>query len=326
MRHPSTRLRHSTLLCLVLGLLAWPGGGAQEAQDEKKGGIPTPEEVRAQREAEAARRIEQERAAHFRICDSDRNGWISWREAEFALLMDREEYWLYDKNADGKIDPAEFEARYAAVLAQVGGLPVLREELQAKIREAEPPELTPIESKPDAKHYLAPADLVLAYDADENDGLDLIEITQMFHALAVDLSPDVALSQMDRNNTGTLELGELGPLTRIMGERLLPGDEAPRELDDSEVFSRLYSSSRPRLQPEGAAPLPPLIPGPVSHFRRLDVDDDGFIDAVDLQLLISPSRIDVRPTAVLAALDRDGDGRLDESEFLRSVGGTRGGR
>ena len=47
---------------------------------------------------------------------------------------------------------------------------------------------------------------------------------------------------------------------------------------------------------------------------------DGFIQVGDLRRLLAPAHVDVRPSAVLSAIDRDGDGRVDEAEFVGSLG------
>jgi Ca2+-binding EF-hand superfamily protein len=128
--------------------------------------------------------------------------------------------------------------------------------------------------------------------------------------------------QMDPNETGQLERQELGPLTDLIGTRL-PQDSAAR----AKLFEELQRSTLSRSLIEPTSPLPPRIPGPVTHFRRLDVRDDGTIDVDDLRELLAPARLDVRSSTVLAALDRDGDGRLSEVEFDAALGkGARSGQ
>ena len=111
---------------------------------------------------------------------------------------------------------------------------------------------------------------------------------------------------MDVNRSNQLEVEELGPLSFVVASHL------------------------PGSRPEGPAPPLPTritspsihvapLPGPVTHFRRLDVGNDGFIDVRDLRVLLAPARVDVRPSAVIAALDRNGDGRLNEEEFRASM-------
>jgi Ca2+-binding EF-hand superfamily protein len=55
------------------------------------------------------------------------------------------------------------------------------------------------------------------------------------------------------------------------------------------------------------------LPG---QFTRLDADGNGAVDAADLKELMSPARSSVRGGAVIAALDTNGDGKLDPGEFV----------
>ena len=65
----------------------------------------------------------------------------------------------------------------------------------------------------------------------------------------------------------------------------------------------------------------PRIIGPVSPFRRLDVDNDGFVTIDDLQRLEGRSFSLLSLEGVLSTLDLDADGRLSEAEFLASMTG-----
>ena len=70
----------------------------------------------------------------------------------------------------------------------------------------------------------------------------------------------------------------------------------------------------------GVSRVSPEIIGPVTHFRRLDLDDDGLVSIEDLRRLQAPLQLPVRAAAVLAALDLDGDGVLSLAEFSAALG------
>jgi hypothetical protein len=88
---------------------------------------------------------------------------------------------------------------------------------------------------------------------------------------------------------------------------------------EADSIAELFGAVEARESTLGALSLPPRIAGPVTHFYRLDVDGDGYVTGSDLSRLESPLQLGVRASAVLAALDRDGDGRLSEAEVLASL-------
>ncbi len=306
----------------LIGFALAPGGfqDPKPAQDEK--GSPTPEEIEAELQRQIEERLTREREAHFRICDGNRNGWISFREAAYALNIERDEFRKYDKDEDGRIDWKEFEERYVKVLAQVGGHPVLRAELQEMVTVDDLPSLTPLDPSEIVITFPTAADLLAIYDQNRDESLDDTELELMFVSLLVELTARDVIAQLDTNLTRTLEMEELGTLAEMVTESFPGGTPGEGKLEPKDVYSRLYAANHPRRSVHDTPSLPPLIPGPVTHFRRLDLDDDGFIDGDDLRELTTPSRVDVRASAILAALDTDGDDRLTEAEFLRSVGAT----
>ena len=57
------------------------------------GASPAQREAAAPQESLEGAGAEVERAAdHFRVCDLDENGWVSFREASVTLGVDRSEY------------------------------------------------------------------------------------------------------------------------------------------------------------------------------------------------------------------------------------------
>lgn len=89
---------------------------------------------------------------------------------------------------------------------------------------------------------------------------------------------------------------------------------------DAASIQELFGRVKPRIWREHAVPEPDRLVGPVLSFRRLDYDDDGGIGREDLNVLLTGSGLDVRPNALVAALDTDGDGYVSEAEFYASMG------
>jgi hypothetical protein len=123
--------------------------------------------------------------------------------------------------------------------------------------------------------------------------------------------------QLDANASGGLELDELAAASALVDAyKQSPAGmfevERPRSLEE------LYGKPVPRTNPVGIAE-PPYIRGPVHPFFRLDLDRNDKIDEQDLFELQFPLTLPVRPSSVLAAIDRDGDGALDREEFRAAM-------
>lgn len=298
---------------------------AKKGSDKaRRGGADEAAKKLRRREAERRREV----SAHFDICDLDANEWVSYREAEVTLGIDKSEFRLYDENQDGRIDRGEFEDRYQTILGLLGAVrPPVRPdpdfeivEIEEGVLEEAEPEVTEVE--PDVnipEVFPSPGDLLDIYDRDRNGGLAEVELEALFRDIGGALSAEVVARQMDPDGSGQLELSELGPLSMLVSRRL-PEPMKGTVSNDSPVIHEIYSITLPRKQPIGAPPAPPRILGPVTQFRRLDLWNDGYIDAEDLRQLLSPARVNVRPMAVVAALDQNGDGRLDPTEFLDCLG------
>ncbi len=289
---------------------AQPQGGEEEVEPP----IEIPPALKKKREAEHALRMLQD----FRLADADGSGWISFREAQDSLKLTRSEYRTYDQDADGRLNSAEFKLRYRTILARIGGVrspdpvapkPETDSDEPPQVFQAPPPKKRP---------YPAPEDVLSTYDRDKSRGLDRDELTRLFRDLQMELSADLLAVQMDPNESGELELDELGPLALLVGQRLPPSFTS--STTSAVAFEELYRSVIPRRTIDGGQPAPPLIPGPVTHFRRLDLYGDTYIDADDLRELLVPARLEIRSTTVIAAMDTSGDGRLSEAEFERALG------
>jgi hypothetical protein len=61
---------------------------------------------------------------HFQLCDLDASGWLSLRETEVTLSLDRGDFRRMDVNKDGRLDRAEFSAQGEQLLARLGARPV----------------------------------------------------------------------------------------------------------------------------------------------------------------------------------------------------------
>jgi len=303
-------------------------GGQQGKKGAQKGGRAGAGDAAKklrQREKERQREV----LAHFEICDLDASGWISYREAEVTLGIEKSEFRLYDENQDGRIAATEFRDRYQTILGLLGAVrPPVRPASGFEVVEPEEGELeepvdprerdrAPAVTIPEV--FPSPRDLLEIYDRDRNGALAESELEALFRDIGGVLSADVVARQMDPDLSGELELSELGPLSMLVSRRL-PEPVGGRIASEVPVLHELYSITLPRKQPHGAPPAPPRILGPVTQFRRLDLWNDGYIDADDLRQLLSPARVNVRPTAIIAALDGNGDGRLDQAEFLACVG------
>ncbi len=255
----------------------------------------------------------------FAICDLDGTRWISFREAQAVLGLEKTEFRHHDLDADGRIDPDEFHKRAEALLERLGVLPGSPSDEAASPHTVDPsvPAEAPLSEAPSApgtrssegrleqglgnaslKNGLLPEQILDLYDQNESSGLERIEIERCLRHLALGLSADVLVRQLDHNQTQELELSELAPLSRLVARRLPPA-----------AADRRFEASPPG--PGSAAT--PLV------FRRLDSDGDLWIEPEDLGKLLQPAHLDVQLSTVLAALDRDGDGKVDPGEFISSL-------
>ncbi|HET6204697.1 MAG TPA: EF-hand domain-containing protein [Planctomycetota bacterium] len=85
-------------------------------------GIGTPRRAAAQGSAPAALEEEEVRA-RFRFADRNRNGWISLREAEECLSLDRAVFARFDRDRDGRVTLEEFARRCRTNLRAGAPLP-----------------------------------------------------------------------------------------------------------------------------------------------------------------------------------------------------------
>lgn len=247
---------------------------------------------------------EQEEALileYFELADHDESGWMSFQEARDALGVDRDGFARFDTDRDGRVPHGEFAARYREVVTRGGVFSRPRGPADAPVQ--------PMRS----------ADgLLSAYDSDLNGALSRDELDLLLEDYRLrSTSSTLLLSQYDTDGSERLERAELEYVSALLAEERGIADEE-EALVEVRSLSDLFGASVARPSSAGTAPLPPRIAGPVRPFVRLDVDRDGGIDAKDLETLQFPLTLSVRPATILAALDRDGSGALDELELLRA--------
>lgn len=56
----------------------------------------------------------------FKICDHDKNKWISFREAKYSLIFDRSKFARVDADTDGAISRPEFDLFYSETIERSG--------------------------------------------------------------------------------------------------------------------------------------------------------------------------------------------------------------
>jgi Ca2+-binding EF-hand superfamily protein len=301
--HPSgpTPLRLTVLAILAFGIVGearglvaqgrTPGGATPKDKKDKK---DKHEKGNADKSSTELSRADR----YFAICDYDANGWISYAEASASLGIDRNTWKAYDEDRDGRIIASEFKRRYEAILATGGAF-------------------LPPRAKADAKEAIPErADEALeTYDKNGDGGLDQVELEVLLVQVgAVRMEAETSLEQFDRDLSRKLESAEIEDLLSLL-KPSHTSSKGPRPRTIDELFGKIV----PRKLQEGSTPQPMRVTPPVRSFRRLDIDANGVISLEDLAELQRPLVLPARTPAVLAALDTNGDGVLDESEFRASM-------
>jgi len=136
----STALKTASLLSLgLLAIIGLSVEDVQAGQDGRGAG-------RGRGRARAATADTSTEAEYFKICDHDKNRWISFREANHSLLLDRGQYARVDVDTDGRISRPEFDLYYNETVERSGSFKEPRP--QALTRSAPAAEEAPTERAP----------------------------------------------------------------------------------------------------------------------------------------------------------------------------------
>lgn len=235
----------------------------------------------------------------FGVADWNGDGHIVFKEAAGSMSLDRDSFRGWDADRDGRIQKAEFVARYRAIVEQGGAV--------ARPLDKPEPAVQTVQRTPE--------ELLALYDDNRDRGLDQRELVRLLaDAKNRDLEPEPLLAALDKDASLKLE----GPELQQLSARLY-GRSAAQEVAGRKTLAQLFETPEPRESRVAAAREPARIPGPASDFRRLDTDGDGAITLEDLVELQRPIVMPVRPQALVSALDKDGDGRIGPDEFHASM-------
>ena len=259
-----------------------------------------PKRERGEPKPEAPATGDDAAGTYFELADYNANGWISFSEAGASMALDRRGFALFDVDSDGRITQAEFRARYETIVKNGGAF-------EAPIGKG----------GTRSKGPTSMIELALRCDEDGDKALSRGELRGFLEGLRSRLDADVVLSMFDRDGTRKLEQGEMTALAAFLdpNRRSHP---PPRAASIEELFGKHL----PREEAEAATGVAPRILGPVSLFVRLDLERDGRITVADLAELQRPIFLPIRTAAVLATLDTNGDGALDEAEFGACMSGN----
>jgi Ca2+-binding EF-hand superfamily protein len=255
-------------------------------------------------EGAASQDAAAEEEAFFKRCDQNGNGWIALREAQDTLGLDAATYRAYDSDADGRISREEFGARYRLAVSRVGAF--------KPPTQPPPPKRAPTRNAEQLRN---------AYDKNSDGGLSPQEMRLLLEDYErAELPAELAVEKLDRDGSSRIDGPEIDFLARLLTSTITPAAADPNQPRTKTTLEELFGAPRDRSAGFQTAPMPPQIDGPVTHFRRLDLDGSGGISTLDLRRLQAPLELTVRAPAVLAALDADGDGELSPEEFRAALG------
>ncbi len=243
---------------------------------------------------------ESQQKLWFSIADSDSSGWISFREAAATMRFNSAQFGSFDLDKDGRMPFEEF-SKY--VIAE-----------STRDRAIIEPTLQSIDDSPRRRN---PDQLRAAYDTDLDLSISRFELEKILRdhrAQLEELGQKDMFSLLDADDSKALEIDELESLTSYLNPLEVGSKMKQPVLPGASTVLDLFG----QVKDMGEA-HPPVIAGPVPLFRRLDLNNDGFVDMEDLERLEGRSFNPVRLRSVLNTLDIDHDGRLNKGEFLSSM-------
>jgi len=281
-------------------------------------------------EAEAAAERDRYEAECFTTCDYNGDGWIAYREGQCSLLMTRASFAQYDNDSDGRITRDEFGQRYRELLDRTGafrrptpeGVTITQPtQPDAPLGSPENPvDLAALIAGAAAATPATPETFVGKYDVNIDGRLSADELVTASKALGFEGMPAASImTTLDLDKSGFVEPPELKSALNALG--LLTAAGAAPPLPKAKSIEELFGESKSRESYAGSTPRPPYIKGPVRPFRRLDVNDDGFVQLEDLEMLAISAHPRIRPAAVIASLDLNADGQLSKEELAAALDG-----
>lgn len=262
---------------------------------------------------------------YFATTDYNGDGWISYREGQSALLMTRASFAQYDIDGNGRVTQEEFKRRYRELLDLTGafrrptpqGVSIPDQNpVGAEVADSDRPiDLASLLAETTGPLFTSPEAFVGEYDENVDGRLSAQELVKASEALGFDFgaSGEATLATLDKDGSGFAEPSELAGALAAFGIMSAAGT-APT-LPKAKSIEELFGGGEVRKGYAGSTPRPPYFKGPVRPFRRLDINDSGAIEVVDLEKLSVSAHPRIRPAAVIATLDLDGDGELSQDEF-----------
>lgn len=243
---------------------------------------------------------EREQRRWFNIADADSTTWISFREAKGSMRFDAGRFRAYDRDVDGRITFAEFTE-------------FIRNE-RALGRRVIEPIMADIDGRPPTR---TAEQLRAAYDTDLDSAISQMELDRIlgdYDRGGTRFDADTVLRRLDADGNGVLDVNELERMANYLMPLAIDPGQPRNPQPGARSVGELFGT--PIDQGESQ---PPRILGPIHPFRRLDVNNDGYINMEDLERLEGRSYSPVSLKSVLNTLDVNFDGRVSEREFMASI-------